>query len=64
MQLEQNTELYCVEVLCYLGHMIEAGGGAGVASRVRVRYACKKFMELSNVNVNLFLRPNVISILI
>ena len=49
VQLEQDVALDCVEVFCYLGDMIEAGGGAGEASRVRVRCAWKKFRELSPI---------------
>ena len=49
VQLEQDVALDCVEVFCYLGDMIEAGGGAGEASRVRVRCAFKKFRELSPI---------------
>jgi hypothetical protein len=49
VHLEQDVALDCVEVFCYLGDMIEAGGGAGEASRVRVRCAWKKFRELSPI---------------
>jgi len=49
VSLEQNVELECVDEFCYLGDMIGAGGGAGDASRVRVRCAWKKFTELSPI---------------
>ena len=47
VSLEQDVELECVDEFCYLGDMLGAGSGAGEASRVRVRCAWKKFMELS-----------------
>ena len=36
-------------VVCYLGDMIGAGGGAEEASRARVRCASGKFRELSPI---------------
>ena len=39
----------CVEKFCYLGDMIAAGGGAGEASRARVRCAWAKFKELAPI---------------
>src|SRR2546426_8684962 len=39
----------CVTEFCYLGDMIGAGGGAGDASRTRVRCAWGKFNELQPV---------------
>ena len=38
-----------VEKFCYLGDMIEAGGGVKVATRARVRCAWAKFRELSPI---------------
>ena len=46
MQLELDVALDCVEVFCYLGDMIEAGGGAGEASRVRVRCALEEIQGI------------------
>ena len=49
ISLGQDVKFECVEEFCYLGDMIGAGGGAGEASRTRVRCAWKKFRELSPV---------------
>src|SRR5664279_1558131 len=35
IEIDVNEKLECVEQFCYVGDMIEAGGGAGDASRVR-----------------------------
>src|SRR5207244_12487596 len=43
---EGGGGLECVTQFCYLGDMIGAGGGAGDASRTRVRCACGKCNEL------------------
>ena len=37
--LLSGTSVDCVEEFCYLGDMLSSGGGAGEASRVRVRCA-------------------------
>jgi len=44
--LEQGVEFDQVDKFCYLGDMIEAGGGAEDAVRTRVRCAWNKFREL------------------
>src|SRR5664279_5201533 len=49
MEIEYVGILECVEKICYLGDMIEAGGGAEEASRARVRCAWSKFQELSSI---------------
>src|SRR5437870_3971404 len=46
---EGGGGLECVTKFCYLGDMIVAGGGAGDASRTRVRCAWGKFNELKPV---------------
>ena len=46
---EGGGGLECVTTFCYLGDMIGAGGGAGDASRTRVRCAWGKFNELKPV---------------
>ena len=46
VQLEQDVALDCVEVFCYLGDMIEAGGGAEEASRVRIRCALRELSPI------------------
>ena len=48
--LSSSTSVDCVEEFCYLWDMLSSGGGAGEASRVRIRCAWKKFRELSNTN--------------
>jgi hypothetical protein len=45
--LETGVEFECVDRFCYLGDMTEAGGGAELASVVRLRCAWGKFWELS-----------------
>jgi hypothetical protein len=47
LMLETGVEFECVDRFCYLGDMIGAGGGAELASIVRVRCAWGKFWELS-----------------
>ena len=47
LMLEAGVEFECVDRFCYLGDMIGAGGGAELASIVRVRCAWGKFWELS-----------------
>ena len=47
LMLETDVEFECVDRFCYLGDMIGAGGGAELASTVRVRCAWGKFWELS-----------------
>jgi len=47
LTLETGVEFECVDRFCYLGDMIGAGGGADLASTVRVRCAWGKFWELS-----------------
>ena len=47
--LSNGTSVDCIEEFCYLGDMPSSGGGAGKASRVRVRCAWKKFRELSPI---------------
>ena len=47
LMLETGVELECVYRFCYLSDMIEAGGGAELASIVRVRCAWGKFWKLS-----------------
>ena len=49
MEIENVGKLECVEKFCYLGDMIQAGGGAEEALRARVRCACSKFRELSSI---------------
>jgi hypothetical protein len=49
ISLEADKKLDCVDRFCYLGDMIGAGGGAGEASRARVRCAWAKFRELAPV---------------
>jgi len=40
-----------VDKFCYLGDMICAGGGAGEALRMRVKYAYNKFQELQPIPI-------------
>ena len=47
--LESSESIECVEEFCYLGDMLNCGGGAGAASRVRVGCAWKKFRELNPI---------------
>ena len=47
--LENSESIECVEEFCYLGDMLNCGGGAGAASRVRVGCAWKKFRKLMPV---------------
>ena len=47
--LWSDTSVDCVEEFCYLGDMLSSGGGAGEASRMRIRCAWKKFRELSPI---------------
>ena len=47
--LESGETIDCVEEFCYLGDMLNCGGGAGAASRVRVGCAWKKFRELNPI---------------
>jgi Reverse transcriptase (RNA-dependent DNA polymerase) len=46
-ELLQGVNLEVVEEFCYLGDMIDAGGGAEGAARARVRCAWGKFNQLS-----------------
>ena len=46
---DQNVEFEFVDMFCYLGDMIDAGGGAELSSRMRVRCAWSKFGELSSI---------------
>ena len=41
--LESGESIECVEHFCYLEDMLNCGGGAGAASRVRAGCAWKKF---------------------
>ena len=41
-----DGSLECVDRFCYLGDMLEAGGGAGMASRTRVKCAWSNFKKL------------------
>ena len=47
VSLENGQSFECVEKFCYLGDMIAARGGAGEASRARVRSGWAKFKELA-----------------
>jgi len=47
--MDTGVEFECVDRFCYLGDMIGAGGGAELASRMRVRCAWNKFRELSPI---------------
>ena len=47
LMLETGVEFECIDRFCYLGDLIGAGGGADLASIVRVRCAWGKFWELS-----------------
>jgi hypothetical protein len=47
--MDTGVEFECVDRFCYLGDMIDAGGGAELASRMRVRCAWNKFRELSPI---------------
>src|SRR5664279_2122963 len=49
--LENGTSVECVDEFCYLEDMLSSDGGAGEASRVRVKCAWKKFRELSPILV-------------
>ena len=49
ISLGNGQSLECVEKFCYLGDMIAAGGGAGEASRARVRSGWAKFKELAPI---------------
>ena len=49
ISLGLDKSLECVGKFCYLGDTIGAGGGAGEASRARVRSAWAKFRELAPV---------------
>mgnify|MGYP003454445976 CR=1 FL=1 len=44
-----GQDLECVDKFCYPGDTIAAGGGAGEASRARVRCAWAKFRELAPI---------------
>src|SRR5664279_5032424 len=48
---ENRASVVCVDEFCYLGDMLGSMGGAGEASRVRVKCAWKKFRELSSILV-------------
>jgi hypothetical protein len=52
-----RVELEKVGKFCYLGDMLDAEGGADLAVATRVRYAWKKFRELSP-----FLTPKWVSL--
>jgi hypothetical protein len=45
--LTQDSKLEMVSSFCYLGDMLGSGGGAGEATRTRIRCAWAKFHELS-----------------
>ena len=49
ISLGDGQDLECVGEFCYLGDMIGAGGGAGEATRVRVRCGWSKFRQLAPV---------------
>ena len=49
ISIGDGQSLECVGKFCYLGSMIAAGGGAGEASRARVRCAWAKFRELAPI---------------
>ena len=49
ISLDVGQNLECVDKFCYLGDTIAAGGGAGEASRARVRCAWAKFRELAPI---------------
>ncbi len=46
VSMNQEEVLECVKKFCYLGDMLGCGGGAGEASRTRVRCAWGKFNQL------------------
>ena len=48
-EIEQGVACEMVDRFCYLGDMIEAGGGVEEAIRARVRCAWVKFRELSPI---------------
>ena len=52
LEIEHVGKLECVEKFYYFGDMIEAGGGAGEASRARVWCAWSKFRELSAILIS------------
>ena len=47
--LKDGSELECVSKFCYLGDMLGMGGGAEEASRVRVKCAWGKFLDLAPI---------------
>jgi len=47
--MNTGVEFECVDRFCYLGDKIGAGGGAELASRMRVRCVWNKFRELSSI---------------
>ena len=47
--LEKDVSVECVEEFCYLGGTLGSSGGAGKASRMRVKCAWQKFRELSPI---------------
>jgi hypothetical protein len=49
LQLDTGVEFECVDKFCYLGDMIGAGGGAELATRLRVRCAWNKFREILSI---------------
>jgi hypothetical protein len=49
LDLGQGLVLERVDKFCYLGDMIDAGGGCDSAVTTRIRCACKKFHELAPV---------------
>ena len=49
VEIEVGEELEVVKSFCYLGDVIEAGGGVEAAITVRMRCAWKKFWELEHI---------------
>lgn len=49
VEIEVGEELEVVKRFCYLGDVIEAGGGVEAAITVRMRCAWKKFWELEHI---------------
>jgi len=47
--MDTGVEFECVDRFCYLGDTLEAGGGAVLASSMRVRCAWNKFKDLSPI---------------
>ena len=49
LNLENGEVLEGVSKFCYLGDMLNGGGGSRLASISRARCDCKKFRELSGI---------------